>query len=107
MVTLTENAIAKVKEFYAADPETKGKSLRIAVEPSGCAGLQYAFGFDMKKEGDQELSFDSFTVLLDSHSAQVLAGSTIDYNDEGTSSGLKISNPNVKKSCGCGQSFSV
>lgn len=107
MLTLTPNAVNKVKEFFTVEPESKGKCLRIAVEPSGCAGNQYAFGFDAKKDGDLEVPCGDFTLVLDPQSAQILDGSTVDYSEEGTSSGLKISNPNVKKSCGCGQSFSV
>lgn len=104
MVTLTENALSKVKEFFAQEPEAKGKDLRVAVEPSGCAGYQYAFRFDEKRDGDQQVPYEGFNVILDPESAQFLAGSTIDYSDNPAQSGFSISNPNVKKSCGCGNS---
>ncbi|MBI4052168.1 MAG: iron-sulfur cluster assembly accessory protein [Elusimicrobia bacterium] len=106
MLTLTETAVTKVREFFDTQPEAKGKSLRIAVEPAGCAGHQYVFKFDDKRKEDQEISFDGFSVLLDSDSARFLSGSTVDYAEDTTGAGFKINNPNVKKSCGCGQSHS-
>lgn len=104
VVTLSDSAVKKVQEFFGAEPEAKGKSLRVAVEPGGCSGYQYAFGFDTKRDGDAELSFEGFTVLVDPQSAGFLKGSTIDYVEDPTGSGFKIANPNVKKSCGCGKS---
>ena len=106
MVTLTESAVQKVREFFAGDPEAKGKSLRIGLESGGCSGYRYAFGFDVKRPEDSEVPCDGFTVLLDPQSAGYLQGSRIDYVESPTGAGFKIDNPNVKKSCGCGQSNS-
>ena len=103
MVTLTENAVKKVREFFA-QPEAKGKSLRILVQPGGCSGYQYGFAFDMKKDGDNEIVSDGFSVLIDANSAPFLKGADIDFVEDATGSGFKIKNPNVKKSCGCGES---
>lgn len=104
MITLSPSAVKKVQEFFQVEPAAKGKSLRIAVEPGGCSGYKYAFGFDSKKDGDSEITSDGFTVLIDSQSAGFLKDSQIDYIDSPTGSGFKILNPNVKKSCGCGES---
>ena len=104
MLTLTDNAVNKVREIFSADPEIQGKCLRVGLEPGGCSGFQYAFTFDEKRAGDAELSFDGFKVLVDPQSAQHLQGSRIDYREDAASAGFKIENPNVKKSCGCGQS---
>lgn len=104
MVTLTENAIGKVKEFMSSEPEAKGKNLRLAVEPHGCAGYEYAIRFDDKKAGDNEVPFEGFSVVIDPHSANFLKGSTIDFSDDPANGGFRVNNPNVKKSCGCGHS---
>lgn len=103
MLTLTPQAVKKVSEFFA-DPEAKGKSLRIGVKPGGCSGYEYAFSFDDKKDGDTELAFDGVKVLIDPNSAPFLKESEIDYHEDGVSQGFKIRNPNVKSTCGCGQS---
>ncbi|MBI4424251.1 MAG: iron-sulfur cluster assembly accessory protein [Elusimicrobia bacterium] len=104
MITLTESAVKKVQEFFNAEPAAKGKALRIAVEAGGCSGYQYAFGFDTKRDGDNEIAADGFSVLIDPQSAGFLKDSKVDYVEDPTGSGFKIQNPNVKKSCGCGQS---
>jgi len=106
MITLTESAVKKVQEFFQAEPEAKGKALRVSVVPGGCSGYQYAFGFDVKKAEDHEIPCDGFTVLLDPQSAGFLDNSKIDFVESPTGAGFKIENPNVKKTCGCGHSNS-
>ena len=55
MVTLTDSAASKIKEFMAEDPG-EAAVLRVAVEGGGCSGFQYALGFDRgPKEGDNEI----------------------------------------------------
>ena len=103
-VTLTPAAIAKIKTFFTEEPAAKGKSLRVAVERGGCSGYSYAFMFDEKKDGDIETSYEGFTVLIDAESGKFLKGSVIDYHEDVAGQGFKIQNPNVKKSCGCGNS---
>ena len=104
LVTLTAHTIEKLKSIVATDPEAKGKSLRVALESGGCSGYQYVFTFDTKKDNDTELSFNGFTVLIDPQSAPFLKDSQIDFSEDATGAGFKIKNPNVKGSCGCGQS---
>jgi len=104
MITLSESAVRKVQEFFQVEPAAKGKSLRIAVQPGGCSGYQYAFGFDEKQAGDNVIAADGFTVLIDPQSAGFLRDSKVDYVEDAMGSGFKILNPNVKKSCGCGKS---
>jgi iron-sulfur cluster assembly accessory protein len=44
-------------------------------------------------------------VYIDKHSAPYLSGSEIDFVDnQMMGAGFAIKNPNVKSSCGCGQS---
>ncbi len=104
LLTLSLSAVKKVQEFFAVEPSAKGKSLRIAVEPGGCSGYSYAFGFDTKRDGDNEVQSDGFSILVDEKSAGFLKDATVDFAEDTAGSGFKIANPNVKKSCGCGQS---
>ncbi len=107
IVTLTPNSIAKVKSLMATDPQAQGKNLRVFMEAGGCSGYQYGFTFDEKKQGDLEASFEGVTVLIDAQSAEHLKGSVIDYTEDFSGEGFAIQNPNVKKSCGCGNSVEV
>jgi iron-sulfur cluster assembly protein/iron-sulfur cluster insertion protein len=44
-------------------------------------------------------------VIVDPDSGKMLAGCVIDFKDDFSGSGFSVSNPNAKKSCGCGKSF--
>lgn len=105
MLTLTPGAVQKVKEFYAADKELSGKHLRVFVEKGGCSSFQYGFTFDDAKDGDQTLPVEGLSLVVDAQSAAMLQGSVIDYKEDFSGAGFSISNPNAKKSCGCGKSF--
>jgi len=105
MVTLTDSAASKIKEFMAEDPG-EAAVLRVAVEGGGCSGFQYALGFDRgPKEGDNEIEMHGVRVVIDSFSAPYLADSEIDFVDALMGAGFAINNPNVEAACGCGSSF--
>jgi iron-sulfur cluster assembly accessory protein len=108
MVTITPTAIAKVKEVAAAQSPAQ-TAIRIGVRGGGCSGFQYAMVFDSSEptESDEVLDFAGFRVFVDQMSLMYLDGVTIDYIDTLEASGFKFENPNVKTTCGCGQSFSV
>ena len=46
-------------------------------------------------------------VVVDPKSLVYLDGIELDYVKEGLNEGFKYNNPNVKESCGCGESFHV
>ena len=106
-ITLTERAIEKIKELSAQDEQAKGKSLRIGLEAGGCSGYQYGFNYDDKKETDLVISSQGIDVIIDPQSAELMKGSVIDYKEDMSGEGFAIQNPNVKKSCGCGNSVEV
>ncbi|CAI8009176.1 Putative iron-sulfur cluster insertion protein ErpA [Geodia barretti] len=55
--------------------------------------------------GDKVLTSNGIKVLVDMKSALYLAGAEVDYINGLMESGFKITNPNAKTTCGCGQSF--
>ena len=106
MITLTDKASVKVKELIAAEG-VDDLALRVAVRPGGCSGFSYEMFFDSEIAEDDEASvFGTVKVVVDPMSAQLLTGATLDYKDGLQSSGFSINNPNVERTCGCGQSFS-
>jgi iron-sulfur cluster assembly accessory protein len=104
MLTLTPKAVEKINSFFQAEESAKGKSLRIMLKPSGCAGFEYALGFDDKRAEDTEIKQEGFSVVVDTNSLKFLENATIDYGEDAMSSGFKIKNPMEKSSCGCGKS---
>jgi iron-sulfur cluster assembly accessory protein len=106
IVGLTERAARECRSLLAM-PENSGKNFRVYVEQGGCSGMQYGMVFDEKREGDFASGQAGVTVLVDAISAQYLRGTVVDFSDELTGGGFKITNPNAKESCGCGKSFNA
>ena len=106
MITLTENAISKLKDLFAEENNPNLK-LRTFVQGGGCSGMQYGFTFDEEQnEDDFDFDFDGVPVVVDSISAQYLQGATIDYKEDLMGASFSINNPNAETTCGCGSSFS-
>ena len=105
MITLTENAISKLRDLFAEENNPNLK-LRTFVQGGGCSGMQYGFTFDEdKNEDDFDFDFDGVPVVVDSMSAQYLQGATIDYKEDLMGASFSINNPNAETTCGCGSSF--
>ncbi|MDP9114879.1 MAG: iron-sulfur cluster assembly accessory protein [Acidobacteriota bacterium] len=106
MVTVTPKAVSKIREAFQREGVNGG--LRLGVLGGGCSGLSYQFKFDVKpRPTDQVLSFDDVKVFIDPKSLVFLDGMTLDWKDSLMQSGFVFENPNAKKSCGCGTSFSA
>ena len=105
-VTLTEQAAERVKKFL--ENRGKGVGLRLGVKTSGCSGMAYVLEFaDTIEEQDQIFESHGVKVIVDPKSLLYLDGTELDYTREGLNEGFKFNNPNVKESCGCGESFTV
>jgi len=105
-IGLSENAAAKIRSLLAANP-TEGGGLRIKVVGGGCSGLQYKMDLDVERPGDKVFGPPDARVLVDRKSFLYLNGTELDYNEGLMHSGFTLHNPNVKRSCGCGASFTV
>jgi len=106
VVSLTDTAVLKVGELISAEGEP-GLALRVAVRPGGCSGFSYEMFFDSEIETtDLVADYGEVKVVVDPESAERLQGATLDYKDSLMGGGFAINNPNVTRSCGCGNSFS-
>lgn len=107
MMTLTENAIVKIKDILAEE-NNPDICLRVFVQGGGCSGFSYGFTLDeVKNEDDFVIEQSGLAVLVDAMSSQYLQGANVDYREDITGSQFVISNPNAQSTCGCGSSFSV
>lgn len=110
VVHLTENAARQIAEMLSRETpevEAPARFLRVFVEAGGCSGMQYGMVFDERREEDLLTEAHGVGVVVDGISANYLRGSTIDFSEELSEGGFKISNPNAQSSCGCGKSFSA
>jgi len=106
-VSITENAAAKIKQLLAAEDKKDKDGLRLKVVGGGCSGLQYKMDLDGARPGDKVFEKDGAKILVDMKSLLYLNGTELDYKEELMQSGFVFQNPNVKRACGCGTSFSV
>ena len=107
LLTLTETATGKVAELLADEGDAGSLALRVAVRPGGCSGYSYDMFFDTEiAENDLVWASGTIKVVVDSESAELVKGATLDYNDGLQDAGFHITNPNATRTCGCGSSFS-
>ena len=86
----------------------KAWGVRLGVKTSGCSGMAYNLEFvDEVNEDDLIFEEHGARVYIDPKSLVYLDGTQVDYTKEGLQEGFKFENPNVKDSCGCGESFHV
>jgi iron-sulfur cluster assembly protein len=104
MLTLSDNAVVKIKQLIADKPDA---GLRVKVVGGGCSGLQYRMELDSAQDRDKVFERDGARLIVDKKSFLYLNGSQLDYAEELMASGFRLVNPNVKRSCGCGESFVV
>ena len=106
-IRVTAKAAAKVKEFATRAAREKF-GLKVAVKGGGCSGLLYELDIvDGPEETDKVIMQEGLEVYVPKKAFIFLAGTELDFTDGLNGKGFVFSNPNAKKSCGCGDSFSV
>ena len=105
-ITLSENAVGKLRELITKNGTADDTYLRMYVAGGGCSGFRYGLALDNKiHEGDEVVQANGVKVVIYPNSREYLDGSSIDYVESVAGSGFMVSNPNNWSTCGCGQSF--
>lgn len=109
MIVISENAVKEIKRIQASDPQSANAVIRVQVAGGGCSGMSYKLGFENEppKETDKVFERDGVKVVVDSKSFLFLSGTELDYSGGLNGAGFTFKNPNAKRTCGCGSSFSV
>jgi iron-sulfur cluster assembly protein len=107
-IQVTEKAIARIRAAMAKENISPAEGgLRLGVQGGGCSGLSYSVRFDTQpRERDRIFQFDDVRIFVDPKSFIYLHGMVLDYEETLMHQGFVFQNPNAKKSCGCGTSFS-
>jgi iron-sulfur cluster assembly protein len=107
LLSITPVALAQAKQLLVTHARQEA-GFRVGVRGGGCSGLTYMLEFeDAARKGDQVVEFDGVRIFMDIKSQLFLAGTTLDYTKSLMDTGFKFVNPNAKRSCSCGESFSV
>merc|ERR1712037_762322 len=62
---------------------------------------------ESKKKFEETVSEDGVTVIIDMKAQMTLLGTEMDYSSNKLEEGFIFSNPNIKGTCGCGESFNI
>ena len=83
-------------------------AVRLAVAPAGCSGLRYRVDpVDTVDERDLTFECGDVRIAVDAASLPFIQGTTVRLAQEGLARRLRFDNPNVRQSCGCGESFAT
>lgn len=106
-VELTENAASRVSAML--QQRGSGMGLRLGTRESGCSGFEYVVDYaDEVTDKDEVFECHGVKVVVDRGSLPYLNGTTVDYvRVNALNEGFEFTNPNVKNTCGCGESFTV
>jgi iron-sulfur cluster assembly protein len=109
MISVTESAAQQALQIMkdnAISAESGG--LRIGVKAGGCSGLNYDLDI-VEEPGDNDRVFTmhGIRVFCDPKSYLYLNGTQVGYESDKMGGGFTFTNPNAKRSCGCGTSFAV
>jgi iron-sulfur cluster assembly protein len=104
-VDLAPDALTHLKRLIAKDgrPDV---ALRVGVKGGGCSGFEYVIRLETRRlPQDLTTVIDGVPVVCDPKSARLLQGSTLVYTGSLIGGAFKFENPNARRSCGCGTSF--
>jgi iron-sulfur cluster assembly protein len=105
-VSLTESAARQIKKQL--EKRGRGIGLKLGVKKSGCSGYAYALDYaDKLNENDAVFEDFGVKVIVQADDLEFVNGIQLDYRKEGINEAFQFNNPNVKGTCGCGESFSV
>jgi iron-sulfur cluster assembly protein len=105
-IHLSDAAAEKINGLVVAQ-EKPDHGLRLKVVGGGCSGLQYKMDLDTERAGDKIFTNGTAKILVDRKSFLYLNGTEVHYEEGLMESGFKLRNPNIKRECGCGASFTV
>ncbi|CAD7087371.1 unnamed protein product [Hermetia illucens] len=105
-LVLTPAAVKRIKELLNEKPEFTG--LKVGVRQRGCNGLSYTLDYAKEKDKlDEEVIQDGVRVFIDKKAQLSLLGTEMDYVQSKLAAEFVFNNPNIKGTCGCGESFSI
>tara|TARA_B110000503_G_C6871646_1_gene298921 strand:+ start:139 stop:471 length:333 start_codon:yes stop_codon:yes gene_type:complete len=103
IVSITDRAASHIKTILLKEKNAIGIS--VGLVKGGCSGYRYKFDY-VYDEHSRLLATNAkgVKVFVDAAVELMVIGTTMDYNSSNISAGFVFNNPNVKASCGCGES---
>ncbi len=107
-VTLTERAAKHVERMLAQQDRDAAVGLRLGIKTSGCSGFSYVVDYAERIGDDDEVvECHGVRVVVSRKHRPFLEGTEVDYVRDGLNQRFAFHNPNIRETCGCGESFAV
>lgn len=105
MISITEAAAAEIRR-QRDKRGTPDAAIRIGIRGGGCTGFSYLFEWQDGEPRPTDKVFQEHGVKLvvDPKSYVYFQGTELDFVTSIMGHGFKFNNPNVKGTCGCGES---
>ncbi len=105
-LTIGDNACERLSKLAGEKGSESG--LRVAVKGGGCAGFSYSLAYEDKPTAkDRVFARGNARLFVDPKSYIYLIGSVVEWEQKLMQAAFKVTNPQAKSSCGCGDSFGV
>ncbi|XP_037228422.1 iron-sulfur cluster assembly 1 homolog, mitochondrial-like isoform X3 [Falco rusticolus] len=105
-VRATPSAAQKIKHLLKDKPEHVG--VKVGVRTRGCNGLSYTLEYTKSKgDSDEDVVQDGIRIFIEKKAQLTLLRTEMDYVEDKLFSEFVFNNPNIKGTCGCGESFNV
>ncbi len=105
MIRITDKAVAEIRR-QRDKRGTPEAALRVGIRGGGCTGFSYLFEWadGVPRPKDKVVEKDGVKLYVDPKSLVYLDGTELDFVTSMMGYGFKFNNPNVKSTCGCGES---
>ncbi|EIC30896.1 MULTISPECIES: HesB/IscA family protein [Methylomicrobium] len=105
-IILTEKAAQQIKKQL--EKRGTGVGLKLGIKKSGCSGYAYTLEYaDQLQDNETVFEEHGVKLIVKQDDLPYIDGMELDYRREGINEAFRFDNPNVKATCGCGESFSV
>lgn len=108
--SISPEAMLQFKTAYSGESDPDIFGIRIGVKGGGCSGFMHNMEFikraDVDPEEDLVYLHEGIYFVTDCFSEPYLKGTRVDYIHSLRESGFKFISSEVRKTCGCGSSFS-
>lgn len=106
-IRISDEAARRIRELKEKEgPEAQ--ILRVGIKGGGCSGFAYNYIFEKEpKVTDVVFKNGDVSICIDPKSLKLIGGSWLHWQDSMSRMGFQIVNKKGRKSCSCGESFSL
>lgn len=104
-IQFTSSAVQRARSLIT---EKNALWMRLGIRSGGCSGFSYFVDFvEQPDTTDKQFEFDGLNICVDRKSYLFLNGTEVDFEQSLVKQGFVFHNPAAKRSCSCGESFSL